>query len=240
MASKNTSTAAPPSALDLKDYMAMLAEQFVHELQPIVAIKKITSSPVLLGQYAEAAIMRLVRRCVEPMRICGGAVLDFPLPSDLRQIDTIIWAPHPAPALFDVEGFGLVPKSSAFGVMEIKRTCYSGVVAELTGFIAAVATQSIVSEPARSIADYAKLPGLGVVCILDKKAPKKLQALIAKEQVVAIFEMDSGAPRVRARDVLVLINFLHRVTWRHRFSASSPAPIQLTSDVFLPPLGKSP
>jgi hypothetical protein len=217
----------PPPPLDVKQYMGALADQFVHELQPIAAIKELTSNSILLGQYAEAAIMRLVRRCVAPMRVSTGSVLDFPLPPMLRQVDAIIWAPYPAPALFDVEDFALVPKSSAFGVMEIKRTCYSEVVNELTAFLSAVDARTIVSDPAVTIADYNLLPGLGVVCLLDKKPPKKLQAMIEQEKAVAVFSMIDSKLKVRPRDVLVLINFLYRVTWRHSLTRLKLSPIQL-------------
>jgi hypothetical protein len=104
--------------MELKEYLGMIAEQLVNELRPILNVKGVTSNPDLLGRYAEAAVRNLVRRVVHPMRVSAGAVLDYPVAVLLRQIDLIIWAPFPAPAVFDVEGFGLVPRSSAFGVIE--------------------------------------------------------------------------------------------------------------------------
>jgi len=114
--------------MQLQEYLnTVVAEQLVSELKPILAIKGVTSNTDLLGKYTEAAVRSLVHRIVQPMRVSTGAVLDHPMPVPLRQIDIIVWAPFPAPALFDVEGFGLVPKSSAFGVIEVKRSNYSGV-----------------------------------------------------------------------------------------------------------------
>jgi len=43
----------------------------------------------------------------------------------------VIWAPFPAPAIFDVEDFGIVPRSSAFGVMEVKKSNYARTDKEL-------------------------------------------------------------------------------------------------------------
>ena len=115
--------------MELQQYLDMFAAQLINELKPILEIKGVTTNADLLGKYTEAAVRSLVHRMVHPMRLSTGAVLDYPIPNKLRQIDLIIWAPFPAPALFDVEGFGLVPKSSAFGVMEIKRSNYRGVEA---------------------------------------------------------------------------------------------------------------
>jgi hypothetical protein len=103
-------------------------------------------------------------------------VLDHPTPVPLRQIDLIVWAPFPAPALFDVEGFGLVPKSSAFGVIEVKRSNYSGVEVQLDGFLADVDAKKIVSDPAGPVADYQQSPGLGLVCVLESAPSARLQA----------------------------------------------------------------
>src|SRR5262245_2674156 len=101
--------------MEVKQYLDTVAAQLVNELNPILEIKAVTKNTDLLGKYTEAALRSLVHRIVQPMRLSTGAVLDYPLPIPLRQLDMIIWAPFPAPALFEVEGFGLVPKSSAFG-----------------------------------------------------------------------------------------------------------------------------
>jgi hypothetical protein len=148
----------------------------------------------------------------------------------LRQIDIIIWAPFPAPALFDVEGFGLVPKSSAFGVIEVKRSNYSGVDEQLEGFMADVDARKIVAEPGGPIADYGRSPGIGVICVLEEKPSARLQSLIDGDKVVAIFERTGDTARVRPRDVLVLVNFLHYVTWRYRVQGSGPRYPQITTD----------
>ena len=70
------------------------------------------------------------------MHVSTGAVLDYPMPEVLHQRDVIIWAPFPAPAIFEVEGFALVPRSSAFGVLEIKRSNYNDAVPDIEEFLA--------------------------------------------------------------------------------------------------------
>jgi hypothetical protein len=164
------------------------------------------------------------------MRVCTGVVLDHPIPIPLRQIDLIIWAPFPAPALFDVEGFGLVPKSSAFGVIEVKRTNYSGVEDAHDSFFTDVEERRIVSDPGGPVADYRGSPGIGVISLLEANPSSRLQAHIDARRVVAVFERDGQTTRLRARDVLVLVNFLHYVTWRYRVQASGPTFPQINTD----------
>jgi len=209
--------------MEIGEYLDTVAAQLVNELQPILAIKGVTANTDLLGKYTEASVRSLVHRIVQPMRVSTGAVLDHPLPVPLRQIDIIIWAPFPAPALFDVEGFGLVPKSSAFGVIEVKRSNYSNVDDRLEGFFADVDARKIVADPGGSVADYRGSPGIGIICVLEAKPSSKLQAWIAADRVVAIFERDGDTTKLRPRDVLVLVNFLHYVTWRYRVQGSGPS-----------------
>ena len=217
--------------MELQQYLGTVAAQLVNELKPILEIKGVTANTDLLGKYTEASVRSLVHRIVHPMRLSTGAVLDHPTPIPLRQIDLIVWAPFPAPALFDVEGFGLVPKSSAFGVIEIKRSNYSGVEEQFDAFLADVDAKKIVSDPAGPMADYQRSPGLGVVCVLESTPSSKLQALLNAERVVAIFEKSDEVTKVRSKDVLVLVNFLHFVTWRYRVHGSQPGYPQIKTDL---------
>jgi len=210
-------------SMELAQYLDTVAEQLVNELRPILAIKGVTENPDLLGKYTEAAVRRLVNQVVQPMRVCTGAVIDHPIPVPLRQIDLIIWAPFPAPALFDVEGFGLVPRSSAFGVIEVKRTNYSGVEDKLDGFFSDVAERRIVSDTGAAVADFGRNAGIGVISLLEKDPSSRLQKHIAAGQVVAIFERQGETTKLRGNDVLVLVNFLQYVTWRYRVQASGPS-----------------
>ena len=216
--------------MEINEYLDTVAAQLVNELTPILAIKGVTSNTDLLGKYTEASVRNLVHRIVQPMRVSTGAVVDHPLPNPLRQIDMIIWAPFPAPALFDVDGFGLVPRSSAFGVIEVKRSNYRSVEDSLEGFFTDVDAKKIVSDPGGAFADRNRNPGLGIISVLEKAPSSKLQAWISTERVVAIFERDGDKTKLRAKDVLVLINFLHYVTWRYRVQGSGPGFPQIVTD----------
>lgn len=210
--------------MSLDAYLKAISDQLVAELRPVLDIKELTSNPVLLGAYTEAALRNLIKRVVFPMRICTGAVLDYPMPEQLRQIDVIVWAPYPAPAIHEVEGFGLVPRSSSFGVMEIKRSNYSGgVTSSLESFLGLVDARRIVSDPRASVADYSGSPGLGIICALEKPPSKRLRKLLDSRRVIAVFDhVTKGRPVIRRADVLTLVNYLHFVTWRYRVHGSMP------------------
>jgi hypothetical protein len=201
--------------MGIREYLAAVAEQLVNELKPILEVKGVTSNTDLLGKYTEASVRSLVHRIVYPMRVSTGAVLDYPAPDPLRQIDLIIWAPFPAPAIYEVEGFGLVPKSSAFGVIEVKRSNYRRADEQLEDFLADAKARKIVSDKVRGLQDR-RTPGIGIVCVLDKPPSARLKSLLATEQVVAIFEKRKGKFEVRSKDVLVLVNFLQYIHWRYR------------------------
>lgn len=178
----------------LINYLGTIAEELVNELKPILTIKEVTTNPDLLGKYTEAAVRQLVKRIVYPMRVCTGAVIDHPMPSSLMQIDLIIWSPHPAPAIFEVEGFGLVPLSSAFGVVEIKRSNYKSAIGSIDKFHEAAHARRIVSSPKRPLNDFTFVPALTVICWLDKNISKPLSRLIDEGKVVAIFDRDPKNP----------------------------------------------
>ena len=152
----------------MAEHLRFVANQLANELQLVASMKEVTNSPPLLGAYAEAAVRRVVVRMVSPMRVCTGAILDFPQPDKLRQVDAIIWAPYPAPAILEAEGFGLVPRSSAFGVLEIKRSNYRKATEQLEKFAEAFPAAKPVLL---AVDDYSanSTPGMGVVCVSKRR-----------------------------------------------------------------------
>jgi hypothetical protein len=202
------------------EYLRGLASELVHELERTITVKKFTENPNLLSGYTEATIRGLIRRIVYPMHVSTGAVLDFPVPESLRQRDVIIWAPFPAPGVFEVEGFALVPRSSAFGVLEIKRSNYAGIDGELEQFV----VEAVGSVAARggSFRDDPTKAVLGVIAVLESKASARLQHLIENGRVVAVLSKYSGSVTVRPNDVFTLVNTLHFISWRYRVQSSGP------------------
>lgn len=199
-------------AMSAQDYLStVIAPQLVHELEPILKIKEVTDNTELLGTYAESVLRRLSRRVVHPLHVSTGAVLQYPMPPLLRQIDLIIWAPFPAPSIFEVDDFSLVPQSSAFGAIEIKRSNYSGTDEKLEEFVNTV--PSLINSQDDQDDRFA---AMGVVCVLENPPSARLQKLFDAQKALAIFDKTASAISLRSVDVLRLINFLYFVGWRYR------------------------
>jgi hypothetical protein len=164
------------------------------------------------------------------VRVSTGAVLDYPMPPCLKQLDVVIWAPFPAPAIFEVEDFALVPRSSAFGVIEIKRSNYDKAVSDLQSFLEAPETAKLVSEPIPGIEEIGSAV-LGVIGVLENKPSAKLQAFFDAKKVIAVFDKSGQQTEVRKQDVLILVNFLQFISWRYRFRAAQPWVPQVRTDV---------
>jgi hypothetical protein len=82
------------------------------------------------------------------MRVSTGTILDYPLASKLPPIALIIWTPFPSPAIFEVGDFALVPKSSAFGLIEVKRSNYPETETAFEAFFESA--RGMISAPAGS------------------------------------------------------------------------------------------
>ena len=157
--------------LTVEEYLSGIAQQIVHELEPILKVKEVTINSALLGSYTEAAVRRLIQRVVAPMHVSTGAVIDYPMPDQLRQIDVIVCEPFPAPAVFEGGEFALVPRSSAFGIMEIKRSNYSDIDHELEEF--ATDAPKIAATPHPDVGDT-RPPGMALCVYSTENLPPAL------------------------------------------------------------------
>ena len=109
-------------------FLNQLAAQIVAEIQTAIEIKKFTSNTAIIGQYVEASVRQFIRKYLSPIRISTGGVIDQDQTPGgyIPQLDTIAWIPGPVAAIFEVGDFGLVPRSSCLGILEIKSSAYSG------------------------------------------------------------------------------------------------------------------
>ena len=210
---------------DPKKFLDDLASPVVEELRAIEGIKKFTTNSDVIGAHAECSVRRLVSRFVRPLRVCTGAVISEQLcanPRSVPQLDTIIWQPLPAPAVFEVGDFGLVPRGSAMAIMSIKRSAYRGVGADLKKDLNPTLVRKLVADdPLGWVGTdqpelYPDFPAMGVVCVREKTAKdEELEALVAKGHAVVLLEL--GEPtRVNSEAVWRLINFLMRARARAR------------------------
>ena len=213
--------------MTVEEYLSkVIAEPLTHELQLILNIKQVTQNTALLGSYTEALVRRLSRSVVHPfLRVSTGSVIDYPLADSLPQIDVILWAPHPAPSVYEVDDFGLVPRSSAFGLIEIKRSNYGGTDHKLDDFIK--------KAPDLVYADQESDPqghAIGIVSVLEEKPSRLMQSLIDGKTVAAFFEKSESGVGVRKDDVLNFINFLHRIKRSYLRTVTIGQHIQLKTD----------
>jgi hypothetical protein len=202
-------------------FLHLLAEQFVSELRPNESIRNFTTNSDVIGAYAEASLRQFITRVVSPLRVCMGAVVSEQLcsePHKVPQIDAIVWSPSPAPAIFNVGDFGLVPRSSCFGIMEIKRSAYSGVGTKMAESLKEDRVYNLVADVAKNItvrqegnekAYFSIYPGIGVICVKeDNKSDSALDDLIQKGLVVILFDGTTGQLKPNTEAVHRLINFL--------------------------------
>ena len=153
------------------------------------------------------------------MRTCSGSVIDIPLLTefdDLPQLDCIIWNPTPFPGLFQKGNFGIIPKQSVCGILEIKSSNYSGVGSAIQRVLS-IDSLLVAKSPPRLSQDnlvYESDPlSLGIICLYDRtKKDKVLTDLIEKNLVSIILEHDGDLNLEPSRaGVLNLVNFLKTV-----------------------------
>jgi hypothetical protein len=204
-----------------EEHVAEVARRLVGNLRDVVELRDWTTNTELLGAYAESMVRDLVRNIVSPLRVSTGTVVDYPVNRTAPQLDVVIWAPFPAPALFASGEFAVVPRSSAFGALEIKWSNYSAVNAG--GWHDPIQMRALLAESGSEEPN----PSLGVVGLLTSSPGPGLRGMLEAGSAVAMFEVDGGGNAVvRARDVVTLVNRLNYIRWRYQ-SASVHAPLEL-------------
>jgi hypothetical protein len=210
--------------VNAKEFLNLVATPIVDELKAVDGLKKFTTNTDVIGKHAETAVRRLVGRIVHPLRVSTGAVISEELcanPESVPQLDTIIWQPCPAPALFEVGDFGLVPRGSSMAIMEIKRSAYSGVGKKLRARLDESLVRKLVADdpPGWTGTDqpelYPDYPALGVVCLRETQArDADLEDVIARGHCVVILEKQNNSITPNVEAVYRLINFLIRARQR--------------------------
>jgi hypothetical protein len=201
-------------------FLKLLAPHILAELSPPSEVKKFTSNPAVVGAYVEAAVRELVRRHVFPMRVATGAVIDQSnIPGDpkLPQLDTIVWAPSPAPPVFQVGEYALVPRSSSFGILEIKSSAYD--VNDLDRRLRPSIIKSVTADQLDGEKNQCGdvLPCLGVICLrANNQAMRGIERMAQRDRVVVLFEEVGNKIVPRPRDIYELVNFLGFLRLRGR------------------------
>jgi len=168
-------------------------------------IRAFTDNPTLIGAYAEASVRRLVRNIVAPLRVSHGAIIyEKNVPADVAELDTIVWSPCPLPALFEEDDFALVPRGSAFGILEIKRSNYPKV---------GEAIEKVLKGAPALLPPGHPPPAMGVICLYDpKQSDTVLAGLLKHGDAVALLRRDGDGGFVPDPDgMYTLTNMLTAV-----------------------------
>jgi len=198
-------------------FLSQLAPHILAELKPPKELKAFTTNPDVVGDYVEAGVRQFVRRYLAPIRVCRGAVIDqeqTPGSKRIPQIDTIAWIPGPAPAVFEVGEFALVPRSSCLGILEVKSSAYN--VQALEDRTEPDFVNSITAELEDGLGREGPIRGamesfgMGVVSLLqeEQRGSAKLQQLRRDNRVVVLFEEKGNDCEPQPKDIYRLVNFL--------------------------------
>jgi hypothetical protein len=201
-------------------FLQQLAPQIVAEIQTAAEIKRFTSNTAIIGLYVEASVRQFIRKYLSPIRVSTGGVIDQDqTPGGYTpQLDTIAWIPGPVAAVFEIGDFGLVPRSSCLGILEIKSSGYANAVDELDertkGSFVKPLTAHVASAEFPLLDD--RVFGLGVVSLLEERqrGNSKLKELRAQERVSVIYEQDGDKFLPQEPDIYRLVNFLTVLRFR--------------------------
>ena len=201
------------------EFLEALAPHLLAELRPPSEFARFTRNSAVVGAYVESAVRQLIVRYVAPLRVSTGAVIDQsnkPFDPRLPQLDTIIWAPSPAPAVFQVGEFALVPRSSSFGVLEVKSSAYD--IDSLDKRLGPTLIRKLTADPLPEESCLGHFSAaLGVVCVrLANQSRSKLDRMRNAERVVVLFDQVGRQYVPRTKDIYRLVNFLAAIRLRGR------------------------
>ncbi len=206
-------------------FLRQLAPHILADLKPPTDLMRFTTNTDIVGGYVEASVRQFVKRYLFPIRVCSGAVIDqsqTPGSGHIPQLDTIAWIPNPAPAVFEVGEFALVPRSSSLGVLEIKSSAYDLKSLETRTeptFVKSVTADFADSGSEGQLRGNWETFGMGVVCLLkrDQTHRGKLAELRKAWRLVVLFEEDEDDSCVpQPDDIYNLVNFLAALRYRAR------------------------
>lgn len=171
------------------------------EMQSNTTLKKFSNNTDVIGAYAENTVRLFISKFFNNNQLSTGTLTHpriFSNPKDTKQLDVMIWKPNPLPPLFEKGNFAIIPSSSCFGVIEVKRSDYGEKIA----------------ESVNGILNYFhrygfELPFLCVICLNDYKSHQELDKLIEQNIVVHFLEKSKTGNYIP--DIIgisKLINFL--------------------------------
>ncbi|MDN5210711.1 hypothetical protein QQ020_01590 [Fulvivirgaceae bacterium BMA12] len=198
-----------------KDYTESLGAN----LNSVKSISKFTKNTAVIGQYAEKVVIEFLKDMVNPIKISTGTIIyDGADIDNSPQFDLIVWDANPLPPIFKIDDFGLVPRNSVIGIIEIKRTDYQ----KGLDHIKEIYDNRVNFLPGYMKTDSSMKPGfLGVVCISENykidgnNTYTKLRD-DTKNSVVHLIEKNNGDYQINHKGIYELINFVIGIMKNHK------------------------
>lgn len=188
-------------------YFRNLSSQLVKEVSPPTEIKKFVDNSDILGAYIECAVRQFIRKIIYSGKINTGGIISPEFPKATNQIDTIIWATSPFPAIFEHENFAIVPKRSVFGIIEIKSSNYAGAVDKIKDSI--LSSKKLLIEERQENA-------IGIFC-LKLQNQERLSDLVDNKKCFVLFDQNNdGTLEPNTCGIISFIQFLIRLEYDMR------------------------
>jgi hypothetical protein len=212
------------------NYFETYFEHLGNNLKSVNDITKFTNNPDVIGQYAEMIVLDFLLKFISPLKATTGSVISpdsFNKKQMLPQVDLILWDSNPLPAIFDIQGFGLIPKNSVFGILEIKRTDYLSGLKDIQKRYANRHLLLPIHEIKNADGEETKLSFednfLAIICVSNQKNTEKSKPLIrtireTNNKTIYLTKFDKSANKVEInhKGILELVNFISTLKKRNK------------------------
>ena len=195
-----------------QEFLDKIKDQLACDLLANKTIKAFTTNSDLIGAFAEATVRQLVHRMVAPLRVSRGTIIyEGNCSQPTPEIDAIIWAPCPLPALFEIGEFAVVPRHSAFAFLEIKRSNYKrsgGRIRQVLSKERELLPYRLKDQEGRDVPQ-----ALAVICLLmrENRDPDVDQLIKENNAVALVKEEEDGTLTPDGNAIYTLVNFLAQV-----------------------------
>lgn len=207
-----------------RDYVECLVDELAQAFSPNSRIKpRFTGNTDLIGTLAESLVRDFVRRMVYPLRVSrGGIIYEGNAGKSVPQIDLIIWQPCPMPPIFEVGDFALIPRHSAIGFVDIKRSAYKGSDGSMVETLA-METDLLPVIPGEN--SYWKglnrtVPQRAIGVYIDNEdgnIPNKIDDLRKNKKAVVLVNIKNEDRKPMTDGMITLVNFLMDIRRRAQF-----------------------